>query len=590
MKQVIVLLIMAFSISTAGAQISVKVRKTSSGGDLDIKTSGKSKTTGTNKGTVEPTSPAEEPKKTTNMDTVSRPVAISSYDESYNGPAKVQLKSFWRYLEKLRAGDKAPSTLANAVRMLDQAKKADPSCNVSAFDTELATYSDNAKKETEAKAEAAGKAMNEAGYFQAVWNKLIGVYSSGSTIEPGVAGKSYYERVQKLDLAGYQSKKNTATSNEAKRFVEKIDAILADYDAYLQRTDRLRWNVTEVMMKSRNESNPQRKIQMLEQVRYECEAVLILSPDNAVFKQKLADVNKLLGNADAEASKNYTSDFHKQNVGKIVWSNKPLVIGKENEMAANIKTEFKSGEAIFGTIYLGNKASQLMNGNDRIRVVIRVDNGTAIWGGDLSNIIIPLASQDKTYIQFALLPNDAWFSSNYAPYIERENWTYSYFLDELARAGDISHEITCEFKFPTNIQPDIEGTLTLDLNAGSASIKTLATKLHDQLMASRTLPKAGMSNAAMEQQMVAAANNLGWKNKFLKAIITSSSWAIKKNELTGAILYRYVNAVCTTKEYDGKCYYQEFSFRQDYTGGGYSSTIKYNSYGSKRELGCDKIK
>ena len=190
-----------------------------------------------------------------------------------------------------------------------------------------------------------------------------------------------------------------------------------------------------------------------------------------------------------------------------------------------------------------------------------------------------------------MLPDPQWLKDNYPPYLSEENWTLSYFLDELARSGDISHQVTCEFLFPTNKVRNIKSSFSLDLSAGSETIKILATKMHNELMASRTLPKAGMSNAGLEQQMVNAANNLGWKDKFQKAIITSSSWSISKNELTGAILYRYLSAVCTIKSPDGKCYYQEFTFRQDYTGAGnYSSTIKYNSYGGKREIGCEKLK
>ena len=260
-------------------------------------------------------------------------------------------------------------------------------------------------------------------------------------------------------------------------------------------------------------------------------------------------------------------------------------------MGSNIKNEFKTGEAIFGTMYLGNNLKQLLNGNERVRVIIKVDNGTAIWGGDLSYFIVPLAVQDKSYWQFALLPDEQWFKDYYAPYVAKENWTYSYFMDELSRSGDISHNITCEVSFPTNIQDNIKNSLSLDLGSGSASIKALSTKLHDQLMASRTLPKAAMSNASLEQQMVAAANNLGWNDKFSKAIITSSSWTVAKNDLTGVILYRWLPAVCTIKGHRWQMYYQEFSFKQDYTGGGnYSSTVKYNSYGGKKEIGCDKIK
>ena len=75
-------------------------------------------------------------------------------------------------------------------------------------------------------------------------------------------------------------------------------------------------------------------------------------------------VNKLMGNAAGEAEKFYTSDFHKENLNKIIGSNKPLVIGKEKDMAASIKTSFKTGEYIYGTAYLGINAKDAMNGND----------------------------------------------------------------------------------------------------------------------------------------------------------------------------------------------------------------------------------
>jgi hypothetical protein len=599
MKKVAVFITCLFLFSAVNSQISVKVRKNTNGGDLDIKTSGnKSKsasgnqqsgagnTNSGNKDVSEPPPQAPNPKPV--VDTPSRPAATTTFDESYSGPAKVQLKSFWRQLDKLRAGDMG--AVNNAERMLGQVKEKDPSYNVSALEKEVAGYREAVDKKAKAVNESAGNAKAERDYYDNVWRKMIGVYSRGNTIEPGVTGKVYYDRVQAVNLADYQSKKGSA-GDGSKKLIESIEEMLTDYGEYLKRTDRLRWNVTEVMVKARGEANPQKKMQLLEQAKYECEAVLVLAPENASFKQKLEEVKKLLGNADAEAAKNYTSDFHKEQVGKIVWSAKPLVIGKEKEMSGLIRNEFKAGEAVFGTVYLGNPVKQLMEGNEELHVIIKVDGGTAVWGGDLSYFIIPLSVQDKSYIQFALLPDEDWFAKNYAPYLAKENWTYSYFMDDLVQAGDISHTITCEVDFPSSIQRNIKSSLTLDLGSGITQLKTLSTKLHNQMMATRTLPKAGMSNPALEAQMLTAANNLGWNDKFLKTIITSSSWAVAKNELTGVILYRYVGAVCTIKGTDGKCYYQEFTFRQDYTGGGnYSSAVKYNSYGSKREIGCDKIK
>lgn len=563
------------------AQINVRVKSTGNTKELDVKTGAKP-SSGKSADEKQPAAG-----KTGNE---TAPVTKAPADETYNGPAKVQLKAFWRQLEKLRSGDASPSTLNNAERMLKQVKENDPNYNTTALEAEVAGYRTKSNADAQAKSDAAGKADAVKMYFKEVWAKVINIYSKGSQAAGG-SGKAYYDNVQEVNIAEYQQKKAAATGTDGTSYIGLIDEMLADYDNYLKRADILKWNVTEVMVKARNEPNPQTKMDMLKEARYECEAVLILSPNNAAFKQKLDEVNKLLGSADSEAAKYYTSDFHKQNVGKIIWSNKALVIGKEKDMAAFIKNDFKTGEAIFGTMYLGNNLKQLLNGNERMRIIIKVDNGTAIWGGDLSYIIVPLAVQDKSYFQFALLPDEQWFKDNYAPYVAKENWTYSYFMDELANSGDISHNITCELEFPTNIQADIKSAVALDLGGGSANIKTLSAKLHDQLMASRTLPKAGMSNPGLEQQMLTAANNLGWNDKFLKTIITSSTWVVVKNELTGAILYRYLGAVCTTKSNDGKCYYQEFSFKQDYTGGGnYSSAVKYNSYGGKKEIGCDKIK
>lgn len=587
MKKLLLCFICASFLLLSQAQINVRVKSNGNSKELDVKTSGKP---AAGKGNDSKSSSETKSQPAAKSDTTVAPPAKAPADDSYNGPAKVQLKSFWRQLEKLRSGDASGSALNNAERMLKQVKENDPNYNTTALEAEVAGYRNKSNADAQAKSDAAGKADAAKTYFKEVWAKMVNVYSKGSQAAGG-SGKAYYDNVQEVNIAEYQQKKAAANGTEGTSYIGLIDEMLTDYDNYLKRADILKWNVTEVMVKARNEPNPQTKMDMLKEARYECEAVLILSPNNAAFKQKLDEVNKLLGSADSEAAKYYTSDFHKQNVGKIIWSNKPLVIGKEKDMAAFIKNDFKTGEAIFGTMYLGNNLKQLLNGNERMRIIIKVDNGTAVWGGDLSYIIVPLAVQEKSYFQFALLPDEQWFKDNYAPYVAKENWTYSYFMDELANSGDISHNITCELVFPTSIQADIKGAVALDLGAGSASIKALSAKLHDQLMASRTLPKSGMSNPALEQQMLTAANNLGWNDKFLKTIITSSTWVVVKNELTGAILYRYLGAVCTTKSNDGKCYYQEFSFKQDYTGGGnYSSAVKYNSYGGKRELGCDKVK
>ena len=53
---------------------------------------------------------------------------------------------------------------------------------------------EKSNKEQKAQSDAAAKANEENSYYDEVWRKLIGVYSKGSDIEPGVTGKTYYDR------------------------------------------------------------------------------------------------------------------------------------------------------------------------------------------------------------------------------------------------------------------------------------------------------------------------------------------------------------------------------------------------------------
>jgi hypothetical protein len=604
MKLILVLLASLLCITQIPAQISVRVKKNPSGSEVDVKTTGRNE--GARNSSSKPVATdnkitSSEEKNTTSdtktnvpvqvTDTAAKTSGTAVYDASYTGPAKVSLKSFWTHMEKVKAGTGTASSLNNAERMIKQIKEQDPGFDVAPLTALLQPYKDKATQEASAKANAKSAEEAKNAYFKNFHFKMIGVYSSGMDIQPGVVGAVYLERVKALNIEEYKEKRKEAPEGGPNSYPVLIDQMLADYDNYVERADRLKWNVVAPMTASRNAPNAQEKTAILENARKECEAVLILSPNNTAFKQKLEEINKLLGAADAEASKFYTSDFHKENLNKIVWSTKPLTIGKEKEMSGNIKQQFKTGEHIFGTVYLGVLAKDAMGANTNLRVRIRVDGGTAIWGGDLSYIELPLAAQGKSWFQFALIPDAQWLKDNYAPYLAEENWTLSYFLNELVRSGEVSHTITCELIFPTNKIDDIKSSFSLDLGAGAADIKAMAAKLSAELMASRTLPKAGMNNAALEQQMVAAANNLGWNDHFQKAIITSSAWNVHKNDLTGAILYRWLGAVCTIKGTDGKCFYQEFSFKQEYSGGGnYSNTVKFNSYGGKKEIGCDKLK
>lgn len=508
----------------------------------------------------------------------------SAQDPGYTGPAKVQVKMFWAQIEKLKNGNTSSSTLMSAERAIKSTREMDAAYNTTDMEAALKPWKEKAvNTENENKANKA-KAQEDNQYFQHLWGELIQLYADDDDLREMPQGSSYYEKVKKLDLAAYPGRKAAANGNSPK-LIQDIDKILGDYDNFLERTGFIK-NLRPASLADAR--TPEEKTNRLNEMKMQCEAALLISPNNASAKQKLADINKFMGQAEAANAKFYTSEFHKAHVNQIVWSTKPLVIGKEKDMGAFIKTEFKPGEPVFGTVYLARNIKDAQNSVEKLPIRIRMNGGSSPIDGQ--HLDVPLPLQDRSYFQFALIPDAQWLKDNYAGYVSRNNWTISRILNQIVLGGDDKHEVTCELEFIAAGSEEIKSTFTLDLSSGSTELKTLAKQLHDIHFANIKMPRAGMSNPALESQMVAVANKLGWADHFSKALITSENWTIVKNSLTGAILYRSIGGVCTTTSADGRCYYQEFTFQQDYTGSGFSSTLKYGSYGGKKELGCDKIK
>lgn len=510
---------------------------------------------------------------------------VLAQDTNYKGPAANSVKKFWEnekaiteLLDKGTTGSLVTSKMTPLERSFNETKTKDPSYDVSAMETALNKIKDRIQSKT--------ITQDENEYLKKIWTTMVSLYSKDGVPGGMPYGSEYYTAVKELDLEGYKKKKDELKGKGSK-LVTTLEEMFNDYDNFIERTGLIKnlrpANTSEA-------KTPAEKKELLTEMKMECEGVLLISPANTAAKEKLVAINKALGASEAEVATFYTSDFHKENYNKIVWSTKPLVIGKEKEMAAFIKTAFKTGEPIFGTVYLGRNIKDAQNNAESLPVRIEVDGSSTIVG-DGAGLIVPTTVQGRSYFQFALLPDAQWIKDNYQKYVEEVNTTYPLFMDVLVRNGEDKHEISFELKFRGIGAEDIKSSFSLDLSSGLSEIKTMAAQLHAVHFANIKLPKAGMINPAIEQKMLTAANGLGWKDKFTRIIITSKDWSIRKNDLTGAILYRSLDAIAITKDAEGKCFYQEFGFRQDYSGGGnYEAAIKYNGYAGKREIGCDKIK
>jgi hypothetical protein len=103
-------------------------------------------------------------------------------DDSYKGPGKVYVKSFWSQAELLKNGKGSASTVGNMKRALDNAKEKDPALNAAAMEAELKKWQAeidkklDAEKSPEQKAADAkssdytGAAKNQVKYF---WDRAL---------------------------------------------------------------------------------------------------------------------------------------------------------------------------------------------------------------------------------------------------------------------------------------------------------------------------------------------------------------------------------------------------------------------------------
>lgn len=105
------------------------------------------------------------------------------------------------------------------------------------------------------------------------------------------------------------------------------------------------------------------------------------------------------------------------------------------------------------------------------------------------------------------------------------------------------------------------------------------------------LPKAKMTDKALEAKIIAAYNNRNFGDTPKEVRITSDRWYIAKNQNTGIPLRRTIN-VTIGKTKNGKCSFDEYSFAQDYDGNQYQNELYLlgEGIGTMREISCNCFK
>jgi hypothetical protein len=153
-------------------------------------------------------------------------------------------------------------------------------------------------------------------------------------------------------------------------------------------------------------------------------------------------------------------------------------------------------------------------------------------------------------------------------------------------------KLNCNYKFVAEGKFVIKGS---DYAAYKAMSKELNESASSALTKNALMPKSARSDKGLEAEMISAFKGSNTykdriKGEVLRVVIVDSDWMIRRNELTGTILHRYIRAAFAVKNSDGTCtVWPLVTFQQDYVGNKFQKT-RFDGVGDPYKIPCESVK
>lgn len=280
-----------------------------------------------------------------------------------------------------------------------------------------------------------------------------------------------------------------------------------------------------------------------------------------------------------------TSPMHEKYMGKIVWSTTPEGIAYKNEK-----------EGLF--------AQEATLGSGEIRYRVYMDNSLVNYLKHMSLPTVHGRYKINYYLDGNMIGSRNLQADEFTRDAKRNYTTFKGALkttgSKLATGEDEFQNILMKneslftvgaHKFRMEIMPyqDWPEEYTGEVVASGEITLNVKGKLFDPNDEKVCLPKSKMKDAALEAKVLKAFQAKGWEETPKEVRILSSKWNIVRNQYTGVITSRYIDAVVGSVK-NGKCMYQSFSFYQDYDGSSYQSEVYLSGIGSQTEVSCGCMK
>lgn len=289
-----------------------------------------------------------------------------------------------------------------------------------------------------------------------------------------------------------------------------------------------------------------------------CDAGLKLAADHAKLHEIRDGFSKVVTEIDVAIDKTYSGPFHKAHLNQIVFSSRPLVPGTED--AAAVKTSFTAADRIYGTVYLDQK---LADSSGRLTLTF-VEEGSdaAVFEWDLNKgpdgtgrMVFPLeiAPDPKSAVFAAMGADLATELASLAPRKRTMEVKLSFQQRGMSSGGTVA-----------------KGQIALDTTVGLETLAQTGEVLTQRVISETRMPKAGLKDAAVEKQMLAALTAAGWKETPLRAVITGTTWQLYYHAISGAVTSRDISAAVAVRTPKGECRYFNVTMFQNAMGRGFA--------------------
>lgn len=536
-------------------------------------------------------------------------VIKSANDESQeetieNSPAKNSIYSLIERLDKLEDLKNSPDWGSEKIMLsysgfletapihLQNVKSYDPNFDVSDLQTRLEGYQSyydknlgNVNDNNLAKADFEKLIISKSWQLSNLIDDKLG--SGAGWVHSYYNTSNYLKAATEID---YPNLLKTTTEGDAKFKGHKLDSKVqtvkefeGNYISYYNETLQAVINGLIEGAYENKTGNEREAIKYIEQAKQLSEAAMMILPEDANVNSLNKEVMTAHQSITGSIYKNiFTSDFHKNNVGKVVFFSKRPKIKSEN--SSTVKDHYKAGDFIYAMAYLEGSFKDLAEARNAIKVItsIYVD-GTEKTSHEFGMSWATL-QEDKTYLFIEIIPDPA-TNTHSGP---------AKFAKALTNISPREHEIKVTLTGLgiglSNIIPFAEGTFRLDCSTGQDLLANYAVKYREKSLNDVYMPAAKMNNPDLKQSMKQALQNEGWENdkKVQRIIITGSGWEIHKHKVTGKTLYKSIPAAAAFKTSAGECKYWNLTFKQVYNGSSYENTV-VGGVGSIVDLSCKNV-